>query len=369
MEDRYIDIWDTFCSLESPTEYKAGVDAAGAYLGGLARELGFTTRVIPEAVAGDMVVISMNDDAPAAPVVLSGHIDTVHPVGSFGIPAVTRGDGKLYGPGVADCKGGVVAALMAMHALRDVGFCTRPIKLILQTDEETSSLPSGGHTIETMVRESEGAAAFLNCEATRGASAVMTRKGIVRYTFTVTGRAVHASKCPEGVSAICEAAHKIIALEAMKDINGITCSCGLIEGGTAENTVPETCRFTADFRFHTTEELDEIRKTARRIAEASHVGATCRAEEISCRPAMVKSEKNDVLLARMNEIYQENGMPTLIGRLSLGGSDAAYTTIAGIPTVDSIGVDGDGVHTPGEFAYIRSLAEAAKRLAAVAYCL
>ena len=369
LADQYVDIWEKIVSFESPTDYKTGVDAAGACLADVARELGFAVELFPQECAGDMVSITMNGDAEGAPVVLSGHIDTVHPVGSFGTSPVTRADGKIYGPGVADCKGGVVAALLAMHALRDVGFTARPVKLILQTDEESGSLQSGGKTLDILVKEAEGAVAFLNCEATRGASSVMRRKGIVRFAFTVTGKSVHASKCPEGVSAIAEAAHKILELERMKDVDSVTCSCGVITGGTAENTVPEACRFTVDVRFFTLEELERVRRVMREVAEHSYVGGACEVVETSYRPAMRETEENRALLNTMNRIYEENGLPTLVGRLSLGGSDASYTTDAGIPTVDSIGVDGDFVHTRREFAYIRSLGEAAKRLGAVAYCM
>lgn len=369
LNDRYLDVWEKFVSIESPTDYKVGVDAASAYLESLGRELGFSCERFPQPIAGDVVSITMNGEAEGAPVILSGHVDTVHAVGSFGTPPTHKKDGKLYGPGVSDCKGGIVAALLAMHALRDVGFSARPIKLILQTDEEQNSIPSGGRTIDILVQEAKGAIAFLNCEATRGHSAVMTRKGILRFLFTHTGRAAHASKCTDGVSAICEAAHKILELEKMKDMDGITACCGLISGGTAENAVPDSCTFTVDFRFHTSEEMLQIRERVKTIAETSYVGASCTVTQTSYRPAMDKSDKNDELLAKMNRIYSDNGMPTLIGRFSTGGSDASYTTIAAIPTVDSIGVDGDGVHTPGEFAYIHSLAEAAKRLAAVAYCI
>ena len=142
-----------------------------------------------------------------------------------------------------------------------------------------------------------------------------------------------------------------------------------VSGGTTENTVAEECRFTADVRFFTEQELERVRRLVREVADTSYAGGTCTVTETSCRPAMEKSEANDALLRTMNEIYLQNGLPELVGRLSLGGSDASYSSALGIPTVDSIGVDGDFVHTTREFAWIDSLAEAAKRLAAVAYCI
>ena len=81
---------------------------------------------------------------------------------------------------------------------------------------------------------------------------------------------------------------------------------------------------------------------------------------------MEYSEKNVALLARMNEIFVENGIPTLEAAARKGASDAADVTAAGAACVDSIGVRGGKIHSPDEFAYIDSLAESAKRLAAVA---
>ncbi len=55
--------------------------------------------------------------------------------------------------------------------------------------------------------------------------------------------------------------------------------------------------------------------------------------------------------------------PNTLARGSLGGSDAAEVTVAGIPCVDSIGVAGDKIHTHDEYGRLSSLAEAAKRIA------
>ena len=81
---------------------------------------------------------------------------------------------------------------------------------------------------------------------------------------------------------------------------------------------------------------------------------------------MPKTSANEALFEKMNAIYASCGLPVLKPRHCVGGSDAAYTTQAGIPTVDSLGVDGGKIHSPQEFAYIESLVDCAKRLAAMA---
>lgn len=63
----------------------------------------------------------MNPESDNQPVALSGHMDTVHPVVLFGTPAVRRENEKIYGPGVMDCKGGIVAGFLAMDALQICG--------------------------------------------------------------------------------------------------------------------------------------------------------------------------------------------------------------------------------------------------------
>jgi glutamate carboxypeptidase len=219
-----------------------------------------------------------------------------------------------------------------------------------------------------MIEESRGAAAFLNTEGATGNTAVLTRKGILRYRFNITGKAVHSSRCTRGANAVCEAAHKIIELEKMKDEEGLTCNCGVIEGGTVANTVAEKCSFTADIRFANNEQYEEAVRICKEVAEKSTIeGCSCQLEWVSDRPAMHKSEKNIALLEKMNAIYKECGLPTLTARTAPGGSDAAYTTQAGIPTLDELGVEGNNIHSIKEYARLSSLSESAKRLAAVAY--
>ena len=76
-------------------------------------------------------------------------------------------------------------------------------------------------------------------------------------------------------------------------------------------------------------------------------------------------ERNLQLLERMNRIFSRAGLSKLIGETRTGGSDAAYVTERGIPCIDSMGVVGGNLHSRDEYAYIHSLIETAKRLAAM----
>lgn len=363
----YLNVWEDVCNIESPTKFKEGVDKVGSYFVRMAEELGFKVEYSKQEVAGDVVCITMNPDSDLPPVVISGHIDTVHPIGLFGTPAVRFDEENIYGPGVRDCKGGVVAGFLAMDALYECGFNKRPVTLLLQTDEETGSRTSGGKTIGYICERSKDAAMFLNLESYTPHKATMSRKGIVSYRFDVEGQEGHSSRCvTEGANAVVDAAYKIIELDKLKDDDGITCNCAIVSGGTVVNTIPGKCTFSVNFRYATNEQLAWIENFVSELAATEHVpGCKCTYEKISSRPAMEKKEETVRLLEKVNKIFADNNIPTLEGIALRGGSDAAYVTQYGIPCLDSLGVEGGFSHSVKEFAKIQSLSESAKRIASI----
>ena len=273
---RFLDILEEVCSIESPTDFKEGVDEVGKYFLDFAKKKGWETEVFHQDISGDVVSVTLNSKADGTPICVSGHMDTVHQAGSFGKVPVRRDEENMYGPGVMGCKGGIVAALMAMEALDECDFRNRPVHLLLQSDEENSSATSNKGTIKYICEKSKGAEAFLNLEGIKGNTAVIKRKGIIRYLFTVHGKALHSSRCAEAANAVAEAAYKIIELEKMKNPDGLTCNCGVISGGTKANTDADKCSFYADIRFSTDAELIEAKKKSKEVSDNITVeGCTC----------------------------------------------------------------------------------------------
>ena len=143
---KYLNFWVDICNMETPTMDKGRIDAFGDYFIEVAKEKGWKTEVF-ESVTGNVVTLTMNPNAKKQPIFLSAHIDTVHPLGSFGTPAVKIEGDKIYGPGVTDCKGGFAVSMLAMDALNQLGYSDRPIILIMQSDEEAGSRPINKATI------------------------------------------------------------------------------------------------------------------------------------------------------------------------------------------------------------------------------
>lgn len=363
--EQYLNIWIDVCNMESPTRCKEGVDAVGRYFAQKAESHGWQVTFGHQDNAGDTVCITMNPDADAQPVSLSGHMDTVHPCGTFGTPPVHVEGDKIYGPGVTDCKGGLVAAMMAMDALERCGYRERPVQLLLQSDEEMNL--SNKTTIAWICEKAKNAVAFLNLEPHSPGQIVIERKGIATFTFSVQGEEAHASMCAQyGANAIAEAAHKIIELETWKDPDGLTCSCGVIRGGTVVNTVPGFCEFKANVRFATQQQLEWARAEMQRIAEKVFVpGCRTEVKMTGFRVAMEHAERNEELAAKINRLLEENDLPVLKAYRRSGGSDAADVTVYGIPCVDALGTTGGRIHSPQEYGELDSLTEAAKRLALI----
>lgn len=369
LNDEYVKIWEDICNIESPTHYKAGVDAVGEYFIRYANERGWKVDVFEQPVAGNVVTITMNPEVDAAPIAFSGHMDTVHEVGSFGNPPTRIEGDKIYGPGADDCKGGIVVGFLAMEALAKVGYKARPVVMYLQSDEEGGGKYSGDATINHICEVAQGSEAFFNLEGGHPGQVCIGRKGIVSFEFTVKGIEAHSAGCAtNGANAILEAAYKIIELEKFKDPKGLTCCCAMINGGTKHNIVPGECKFVANVRFAKMSELDEFVAFAEKLcADIKVPGCTCEMVIPRVRPAMELCDRNIELVQKLNEIWRENGIEELKYVVNAGGSDAANVSAAGIPAVDNMGSFGGKIHTVDEFGIISSLAAQAKRLAIAAY--
>ena len=364
LSDKYLNILIDICNIESKSDDKEGVNKVGAYLASLAEELGYKIRKREFEKAGDVYSFAYNPNGKKGQISLSGHMDTVFENGSFGYPPVKIDGEYLTGPGVQDCKGGIAIFLLVMEALKKCNYDERCVKLILQSDEEVSSSLSERGTIDFIVEEAKGSVAFLNGEGHSDGHITVARKGIIKKKIKIKGKACHAGACTSGISAIKEAAHKIIELEKDNDATGITFNCGMINGGIGINTVPEECEVYLEYRFKTCKQQKQAEDRLNRIVNTSYVeGTQSILEEISTRAPMERTEGNEWLAKVLNDISIECGFGELKPTEVSGGADAAYATLAGIPTVDSLGTEGAYCHTTNERALISSIPKMAKLVA------
>lgn len=365
--DAMIDFWRQLVQIESGSANKAGVDAVAHRVQEELDTIGAHTEIHEMKRAGNMLVSVLNEDVPEAPVLLLGHMDTVFPDGTVAARPFTLRDGKAYGPGVLDMKGGVTIAVFAMKALKEAGWAKRPVRLVLAGDEEVGHCDSDCD--QQIMEQARGAVAAFNCESGRLENEVVVqRKGALTYRMDVTGIAAHAGNEPEkGRSAILEVAHKVIAIQNLTDWQqGTTYNVGVISGGTVANAVPDTASILIDVRYLKKEYVLNIEAKLQDVAHTTYVNGTKTSlTRLSCCIPMERMTETDGLLAKVQDAYASFGMPRPSGITVGGGSDSAYTVAAGVPTICAMGVEGSRHHSPEEYACVESLYARAKALAYV----
>ena len=365
--DAMIDFWRQLVQIESGSANKAGVDAVAHRVQEELDTMGAQTEIHERKRAGNRLVSVLNEDVPEAPVLLLGHMDTVFPDGTVAARPFTLRDGKAYGPGVLDMKGGVTIAVFAMKALKEAGWAKRPVRLVLAGDEEVGHCDSDCD--QQIMEQARGAVAAFNCESGRlGNEVVVQRKGALTYRMDVTGIAAHAGNEPEkGRSAILEVAHKVIAIQNLTDWQqGTTYNVGVISGGTVANAVPDTASILIDVRYLKKEYVPNIEAKLQDVAHTTYVNGTKTSlTRLSCCIPMERMAETDGLLAKVQDAYASFGMPRPSGITVGGGSDSAYTVAAGVPTICAMGVEGSRHHSPEEYASVESLYARAKALAYV----
>lgn len=359
-------LWRDLVNRDSGSADKAGVDALQNHIKGILAAEGAAVRIVEFAQAGNMLVAEIGGGRPKPAAVFLGHMDTVFKPGTALARPFAIRDGKAYGPGVLDMKGGVVALLYAVKALNAAGYSGRPLKVLLAGDEETGHANS--NAAEIIAAEAAGAAAAFNCETGFTDDAVVIgRKGVAQFEMEVRGVAAHVGNDPEnGRSAIVEIAHKLLAIEKLTDWQaGTTFNVGVIEGGTVANATPDYARIKIDVRFVSENAVAKLIKQLETIAAGTYVpGTTTTLQKGACFQAMRTTDGVRRLFSLVEETCAENGLGRPYGKTAGGGSDSAYSVLAGVPTVCALGVKGGRNHSAEEYAVVETLFERAKLLAA-----
>ena len=352
-------------SMESPTE---DIGAVNRLVAALEEEMkkDLSVRVISFASAGSTLIAERSGTDALAPVVFIGHCDTVHPVGSLvgDMPLRLDADGKAYGPGILDMKGGIVISLYAIRALTAAGYLKRPLRLLISGDEESGH--QGSQSFGLIQEQCRGAAAaFVFETGYQDNRIIIQRKGTGHFPMQSFGKAAHAGICPQdGRHAILDMAKRVELIQALNDNNrGITYNVGRISGGTVVNAVPDYCKIDIDVRYVVSDDIPQITTNLQKIANSNYVDGVSAVlgGGIQFLP-MEATEKNKALFSIVRDAAVQLGYPTPYEASTGGGSDAANASAAGVPTVCSMGVQGGGPHTKEEFAVVESLFDRCKLL-------
>lgn len=300
---------------------------------------------------------------------LTGHMDTVFPADHAFQTTRWLDNETLNGPGVADMKGGIAVILAALKAFESsaaasgVGY-----DVLLNSDEETGSLSSAPLIAELAA----GKIAALTYEpaALPDGTLAGARGGSGNYSLIVTGKSAHAGRNPQdGRNAILAAAALALGLKALER-PGLSINPAKIDGGSANNVVPDHAVLRFNIRPMETGLADQFNRELNALiatVSAEHDVSIRRHGGISRPPKPL-----DPPAERLFELVRDCGAAlgqSIRWQSSGGVCDGNNIAACGVPVADTMGVRGGSIHSPDEFLIVPSLAERAQLSALVLHRL
>lgn len=342
-------------ALESPTSDKKAVDACAAFAVAEFRKTGSRITRFAQKDIGDLHLVEyapgVSKSEPERILVLT-HVDTVWPVGKIAtMPYYVSGE-KVFGPGALDMKAGVVMALSALCTLRQLNVAPRKkISVFINSAEET-----GNEAAHAVIKDLARKSSLVLClePALPGGALKLERKGRLVVRLEARGKSAHAGSPEKGVNAVEELVAQIVRLKKLRT-GEVTVNVGACAGGEKANVVPDAATAVLDIRFWRNLDRERVRTYFRELQPALK-GAKIKAVLESPTPPMEKTKASMELFARACEIAAGLGQ-TLKGGKTGGGSDASIASSLGIPTLDGLGPDGDGLHADHEHVLIPSFVE------------
>lgn len=320
--------------------------------------------IIENVDLGHSFLLEMRPDAEIQ-IVLTGHYDTVFPINSPFQSVKDLGDENIYGPGVADMKGGILVMLEGLRAFEGhphknkIGY-----RVLLSPDEEIGSLGSA-NIISKIGKISDLGLTFE--PALPDGSMAGARKGSANFSLIIHGKAAHVGRAhKDGISAILAGANFVNLIEGLNGNNDeIVFNTGKIDGGGANNVVPDLAIIRFNVRAPTNATMDKaIDHIHNSIREISKNGIHCHLEGGISRPPKPRNQAQNRIFEDIGKVANDLGFE-LQFKDTGGVCEGNNLFASGCPNIDTLGVCGGQIHSPNEFAIKESFGKRAQLLAAI----
>ncbi|MEO1045259.1 MAG: hydrolase [Pseudomonadota bacterium] len=287
----------------------------------------------------------------------TGHMDTVFPVDHPFQQQKWLEPGILNGPGLADMKGGISVMLAALQAVEKAG-TSIGYDILINSDEEVGS----GASAALIAELASGKVAALTYEpALPDGTLAGARGGSGNYAIHITGRSAHAGRNPEeGRNAIVAASALAVALKGLTR-EGLACNPAKIEGGAANNVVPDHAILHVNFRPKTPDMQSFAEQSLDQLMEAvaAEHEVSIHAHGGFGRPPKPIDDQAEKLFTLVKQCGADLGL-SISHRATGGVCDGNNIAACGVPVVDTMGVRGGAIHSSDEFMIVDSLAERAR---------
>jgi glutamate carboxypeptidase len=321
------------------------------------KALGATTRrQKTTAGAGADIVIGTFEGTGTRKLMLIGHMDTVYQRGILATEPYHVDGTRIYGPGIADDKGGIAVVLHALKILKDADWRDYArLTVSFNPDEEVGSIGSG----EIIAQLADQHDVVLSCEPTVASPAaqndglLLGASGTATARIEVKGRASHAGAAPDlGRNALIELAHQLLQTkDVAKSIPGTQLNWTTAQAGTVRNQIPENAEAGGDVRLTIPDGIAKLQaaldeKLKNKLVPDTETTVTLAAG----RPPFVASDRGRALAQEGQAIYAEIGRKLDIAEMTGGATDAGYANRSGkAVVVESFGLAGFGYHARDEF--------------------
>ncbi|MDY6010429.1 MAG: M20 family metallopeptidase [Duodenibacillus sp.] len=353
----YLTDLEELVNFDSGTQNFAGVTHAAEIMKRHFEALGFTCELVDLGPkAGKGLLARNKPESDVYDVLMNGHLDTVFDDGTAAERPMSVKDDRAFGPGVSDCKSGVLAIYYALKGADPKDLDRLSICVALNPDEETMS-PNSNHWLCELAAKAKRVLVF---EAARaGGQLVRSRKGSGNYTVNFKGLASHSGNAfYEGGNAIIAAMRFGLAAAALSDpITGTTVNIGVIKGGSVSNIVCPECEVQINVRFWRNEDEAVMHEALLKLADAVWAPRVTQTLVRTGRiGAMPLSDATKDLVEQMTRAAELENVE--IGWVDAGGaSDGNHMAEMGVPVIDGCGPAGGGFHADSEFLRLDTVEE------------
>ncbi|WP_218511858.1 glutamate carboxypeptidase [Variovorax sp. dw_308] len=332
------------------------------------KALGFKTQRIKTASGAPAeIVVGTLKGTGKRKVMMQAHMDTVYPDGILktqGWRVDTPGN-RIYGPGIADDKGGIALILASLKILGDAGWKDfDTLTVVFNTDEEVGSGASG-ELIATTAEQQDYVLSFEPTLAkaftkAKGEPVLLGAAGTAQATLDVKGRASHAGAAPElGRNALYELSHQILQTrDVAKDIPGVALNWTVATATGPINQITEKAQALGDIRITQPGAEKKLEAALQaKIAGSKLIPDTETTVKVQTnRPAFLAGEKGLAVAKKAQDIYKEIDREMTFVPMTGGGTDAGFAGRSGKPAVvESFGIAGFGYHAKDEYIEIDSI--------------
>ena len=344
---------EAIVNIESPSRNASQVAKSAAMLESIIQRVAQRSSVLVDSDVGPHVLVPASG---AARILLLGHHDTVHPMGTLAARPFSNDGKALRGPGVFDMAAGIVQAIYAMAILESSGVDTSGIEMLWTADEEIGSSTSRALIEERAQALGKNGAALVLEPSADGGALKIARKGTGTFDVRITGRASHAGLEPEkGINALLELAHQVQRISTFGNAElGTTVTPTVASAGTTDNTVPAEAHVLVDARVVVPEEKIRVEKLMSSLVPVVP-GASISVSGSLHRPPMHSSMSEELFALAVESQSAVNG-ESINGVSVGGGSDGNFTAALGVRTLDGLGAVGGGAHGETEHVVVESIA-------------